>query len=518
MLITTFAAAAALALAPARPAIAAPAAVAATAAAFQQDPADSLYRAAREAMNTGDFRRAADSFARLTERWPTSAYAADALYFRAFSLYKIGGTGDLRQARETLRALRAADAAGYRGEAASLDTRICGELAKRGDARCAAAVTDLAGSVDSLVSAVTMVASTAAVAAADAMQSREVRAALAEASAATAHAATEGVRAAAEGIRAAAEGMRDVTITFDGPARASRRGSQECAEADDDERVIALNALMQMDAERAMPLLKKVMARRDKCSELLRRRAVFLVSQKRTDDAADILVDAARNDPDQEVREQAVYYLGRVPGEKSLAFLRDVATKPGNTEVRKRAVYALSTIKAPEARTALREVAASRDTDREVRADAIYRLGASGSAEDLAYLRDLYPRLDSRELKERVLHAVSRQRGSEEWLFGIATNTNEPVELRKQAVYQAGNRKEVPLDQLFGLYDRVTEREMKEQLIYTYSRRTEPAAVDRMIAIARNEKDKELRKTAVYWLARTKDPRAAAFLQELIDK
>jgi hypothetical protein len=179
-------------------------------------------------------------------------------------------------------------------------------------------------------------------------------------------------------------------------------------------------------------------------------------------------------------------------------------------------VYALSTMKVPEARAALRDVAAARDTDREVRADAIYRLG--GSAEDLAFLRELYPRLDSRELKERVLHAVARQRGSEEWLFGIATNASEPVELRKQAIYQAGNRKEVPLEQLFGLYDRVTEREMKEQLIYTYSRRSEPAAVDRMISIARTEKDKDLRKSAVYWLARSKDPRAAAYLQELIDK
>jgi HEAT repeat protein len=275
---------------------------------------------------------------------------------------------------------------------------------------------------------------------------------------------------------------------------------------------------MQMDADRAMPLLKKVMARRDRCSELLRRRAVFLVAQKRTDEAADILVEAARNDPDQEVREQSVYWLSRVPGEKSLNFLRDVATKPGNTEVRKKAIFALSNMSNPAARQTLRDVASASGGDREVREEAIQWLGQRGSAEDVAWLRELYPRLDSRDLKDKVLYAVSRKPGNERWLLDRALDANESVELRKQAIFWAGQRKEVPLEQLFALYDRVGDREMKEQLIYVYSRRSEPAAVDRMISIARNEKDKNLRSTAVQWLARSKDPRAVSFLLELIDK
>ncbi|HNC95112.1 MAG TPA: hypothetical protein PKW90_03245, partial [Myxococcota bacterium] len=48
-----------------------------------------------------------------------------------------------------------------------------------------------------------------------------------------------------------------------------------------------------IDADRAIPILKKVLARREKCSEVLRRKAVFLVSQKRTDETESILLDAA---------------------------------------------------------------------------------------------------------------------------------------------------------------------------------------------------------------------------------
>jgi HEAT repeat protein len=309
--------------------------------------------------------------------------------------------------------------------------------------------------------------------------------------------------------------------TYEMDARASSRRSsqaQDCSDSDDDERVVALNALMQMDADRAMPLLKKVMARRDKCSELLRRRAVFLVAQKRTDEAADILVDAARNDPDQEVREQAVYWLSRVPGTKSLTFLRDVATRPGNTDVRKKAIFALANMRDSAARTTLREIASASGGDREVREEAIQWLGMRGTAEDAAWLREIYPRLESRDLKDKVLYAVSRQPGTERWLLDRALDANESLELRKQALFWAGQRKEIPLDQLFAMYDRVTDREMKEQLIYVYSRRPEPAAVDRMISIARTEKDRSLRSTAVQWLARSKDPRAVEFLINLIEK
>ena len=44
----------------------------------QADPADSLYRLAREALNHGEYRRAAQLFGDISQRFPSSAYAADA--------------------------------------------------------------------------------------------------------------------------------------------------------------------------------------------------------------------------------------------------------------------------------------------------------------------------------------------------------------------------------------------------------------------------------------------------------
>jgi TolA-binding protein len=114
-----------------------------------QDPADSVYRLAREAFTKGDFSRSAELFERVVERYPSSTYAGDAMYFLAFSNYRIGGTERLRSARETLSRLQATHPNVAKGDAATLRTRICGELAKLGDEACAAEVTATARSLSS---------------------------------------------------------------------------------------------------------------------------------------------------------------------------------------------------------------------------------------------------------------------------------------------------------------------------------------------------------------------------------
>src|SRR6202158_1395884 len=63
------------------------------------DPADSLYRLAREALSRGDYKRAAEIFHGIPERFPQSAYttSGQALYYESFALYR---SGDLSAARE----------------------------------------------------------------------------------------------------------------------------------------------------------------------------------------------------------------------------------------------------------------------------------------------------------------------------------------------------------------------------------------------------------------------------------
>ena len=168
---------------------------------------------------------------------------------------------------------------------------------------------------------------------------------------------------------------------------------------DDDERMAALNALLQMDATQAMPLLRSVLARRDACSEALRAKAVFLVSQKAGADAETVLLDVARNDPSHEVRGQAVFWLSQTGTDRALQAIEEILRTSRDPDIREKAVFALSQHRSPRAGQVLRAYAERADVPNNLREKAIFWIGQRPSAENAEYLRGLFGRLRDEELK-----------------------------------------------------------------------------------------------------------------------
>src|SRR3989449_7352768 len=117
-------------------------------------------------------------------------------------------------------------------------------------------------------------------------------------------------------------------------------GKASCTSQDDEDdvRVAALNGLLQMDAANALPILKKVLARRDPCSAGLRRKAVFIVSQKRDTETENILLDVAQHDPDAEVRQQGVFWLSQVPTDRSVNMLDSILRTTDDEELREKEI------------------------------------------------------------------------------------------------------------------------------------------------------------------------------------
>ena len=111
----------------------------------QQYPADQIYRDARRELNRGRFATAADLFAGIYKKYPRSTYAGDAYYWQAYALSKRDNDESLRQALSVLKLQKEkAEGASSRRDAEQLRIRICGELAKRGDADCAAEINEMA--------------------------------------------------------------------------------------------------------------------------------------------------------------------------------------------------------------------------------------------------------------------------------------------------------------------------------------------------------------------------------------
>jgi HEAT repeat protein/TolA-binding protein len=317
------------------------------------------------------------------------------------------------------------------------------------------------------------------------------------------------------------EAAATTRVQAESAAHHPQNPSAICSASDDDDdpRIAALNALLQMDAESAMPILKQVLARRDACSVQLRRKAVFIISQKRTSETEDILLAAARNDPDSEVREQAVFWLSQVGSERAVSALDSILHSSTDEELQKKALFALSQIHGDRAGQILRDFAERSSASDDVREQAIFWLGQGHSAENAAYLRGLYTRLNSDDLKEKVIFSLSQMHDAENsrWLLDLAQNEREPVEMRKKALFWAGQTG-ASLTDLAAIYDHTSNEEMKEQLIFVYSQRHETEAVDKLIDIAKHDNTPELRKKAVFWLGQSHDPRARQALLDIINQ
>src|SRR2546427_3736421 len=126
----------------------------------------------------------------------------------------------------------------------------------------------------------------------------------------------------------------------------------------------------------------------------------------------------------------------------------------------------------------------------------------------------------SSDLKEKIIFSLSQMGGGDNyrWLMDIALNQKEDMEIRKKALFWAGQGHNVDIADLVRLYDSMNDREMKEQLIFVYSQRREEAALDKLFQIGKNDPDRELRKKAIFWIGQSRSPRAAQYLQELINQ
>jgi HEAT repeat protein len=97
-------------------------------------------------------------------------------------------------------------------------------------------------------------------------------------------------------------------------------------------------------------------------------------------------------------------------------------------------------------------------------------------------------------------------------------NERETIEVRKQALFWAGNQRAASVSDIATLYDRIGDKEMKEQVIFVLSQNKADAAVDKLMDIARRDTDRELRSKAIFWLGQSRDPRVLKFLEEVINR
>lgn len=233
--------------------------------------------------------------------------------------------------------------------------------------------------------------------------------------------------------------------------REAEKSGKGCA--DMEVQSTALDALQQMDAERALPLLKRVLARRDACSVPLRKNALFMLAQKQGADRERVLLDVAKTDPNLGVRQDAVFHLQQARSDLAVDALEDLLLHSDEKGVRSNAMFALAQNHSERARKILR---------------------------NFAQLDDATPAL------------------------------------RKDALFHLSQNKEGGSDELIGLYDKLPVS-LKKEVIFYLAQRRDAAGLDKIIAIAKSDPSPELRKEALFHIGQSKDPKALKALEEILN-
>ena len=436
----------------------------------QGDPADSLYRVAREALMRGDYGRAARMFGELVQKYPKSVYFTNAQYYEALARYKVGTTDDLRQAARILEPLAKTRAAGGSAGASGAGVKWTSTNQRWTSAE------QRRGADDSEIAALYA----------------RVNGALAQ------------------------RGDRDAAAKITSIAQAG----SPCDQEDIQVRTEALNALSQMDPASANPILRRVIDRKDECSANLRRSAVFMLGRRADADATSILIGVAKSDPNTNVRIEAINFLPRMPGDAPLTTLEEILRTDQDERVQRAAVRALMSSDSPKARSSMRSLIDRKDAPINLRIEAVNSLsGDRATTEDAAYLRSLYARAENDRLKDAIIGAVSRMGGAEndQWVLGLVRNSSEPSALRSAALSRYARSSTVSIADLGKLYDAADSYDLRSRVVSILGNRKEPEATDKLIDIAKNSTDMTLRKEAISALARKNDPRTTQLLLDIVD-
>lgn len=444
----------------------------------QGTPEDSLYRSAREALNRGEYGRAASLFQSMEQKFPKSRFAPSALYYQSFSLYRSGSTENLRNALEVLKSLqdkypeKAADP-----DVGVLRTRVYAALAARGDASAASALRAATATGPSCDE--------------EEMQVRaEALNALTQLDPANATAALKRVLARRD--ECSVELRRRAVYLL------ARTGTEQ-----------SVNDLVEVAKADPDPSV------RSDAISALGRSGVASVDSK-------MLLQLFNASDEERTRQAVLSALRSKGGPESRAALRSIIERADLPErIRAQAISQLAGYRYVYVGQGQAPAMVVRPG---ARAETTISVGEGGRTEqvleeeDAAFLRTLYPKTDSRTIKSAIISVIGRTGGpaNDQWLMGIVRNGSEDTSLRGEAL---SRMKSLSIDDLGKLYESLSERDFRGAIVSQLASRDEPAATEKLIDIAKTSTDPRIRSRAMQALIRRKDDaKAVAFLKELVEK
>src|SRR6266446_4327565 len=276
-------------------------------------------------------------------------------------------------------------------------------------------------------------------------------------------------------------------------------------QSDEELKMLAIQGLMSSDPERTLPLLEKVINGSGSPKE--KSKALFVLAQSGSAQAREILGRIARGQTNPDLQRKAVEYLGLFGGSEARKTLAEVYASSSDASV-KHAILRSYMIGGDHERLF---AAAKSEKDESLRREAIRQLGlVHGTSE----LEQLYQAETSTDLRREILQAFFLA-GDSGRLVKAAQGEKDP-ELRRAAIRNLGLiHSDDSGKALQEIYSKETDHTLKAEVLNAYFLQGNAKA---LVAIARIEKDPELKKTAVSKLSLMHSKEGNDYLMELLQK
>lgn len=147
-------------------------------------------------------------------------------------------------------------------------------------------------------------------------------------------------------------------------------------------------------------------------------------------------------------------------------------------------------------------------------------LGYAGGEEAVAFLLGLAREGATPDAAEDALPAAALAADAEAWpgMLDIARDRGLGGDLREAALFWVGqSAAEAVTSDLAGIArDAAEDQDVKNAAVFALSRRPPDEAVPALMDVARTAAEAETRRTAMFWLAQSDDPRVVPFFEAIL--
>jgi len=274
-------------------------------------------------------------------------------------------------------------------------------------------------------------------------------------------------------------------------------------QADEELKLFAIQGLQHQDPEQAIPMLEKLL--QGTSSPRMKERVLFVLAQSNAARARQVMTTVARGGSNPDLQMKAIQYIGMQGSQPNRQLLGEIYTSSTDVDVKRQILRAY--MMAGDRERVL--AAATGEKSPQLRAEAMRQLGMMGARDEVW---QLYQKETDAQVRGQIIQGLFMA-GDSTHLLEIANNDASP-DLRRRAIQHLGMMgRERTGDAILNIYNRQTDVGVKEAVIDALFIQQN---AETLVALARKETDRDLKRRIVAKLALMPSPVARDYMLELL--